>query len=121
MAAVIDATVGGTSSNSYVTLAEAEAYFVDRFIVGEGKGWDAFSDDQKTARLIFATKIIDILIFVGEKSDQQQALQWPRQDPDFTLSDWAAAGLLLIKNIRIERDEIPQQIKDAQCELALKT
>ena len=43
MALVIDATVGGISSNSYVTLAEAETYFLSDY---HSDAWDALTTDD---------------------------------------------------------------------------
>jgi hypothetical protein len=72
----LDATVGGAASNSYATLAEADAYFADR-VTGN---WDG-SDTTKEQALIKATQYIDATYgrsFSGIKNTQAQALAWPR-------------------------------------------
>lgn len=55
MAAVIDATPGGVSSNSFATVAYADAYF-DRRLYGEF--WQPVLADQKIRALITATRLI---------------------------------------------------------------
>lgn len=100
----IDATVGGASSNSYITLAEANQYADDRAYNAD---WVSASDDDKTKALFSATERIDQFLFQGNKADQDNALQFPRygiEDRD----GWYVPGT-----------EIPRDIKRAQFELAL--
>lgn len=70
------ATVGGETSNSYVTVAEADTYFDERLAVTE---WtDLSGDDDKVRALIMATRRLDLEEYEGEKADIAQALKWPR-------------------------------------------
>ena len=77
MAAVIDATIGGASANSYVTLADADAYFET---TPDATNWDDKTNDQKNRALISATRWIDALSFYGKRCSETQALKWPRED-----------------------------------------
>jgi hypothetical protein len=77
VAAVIDATLGGASANSYVTLADADAYFET---TPDATNWDDKTDDQKNRALISATRWIDALSFYGKRCSETQALKWPRKD-----------------------------------------
>lgn len=77
MAAVIDATLGGASANSYVTLADADAYFET---TPDSTNWDDKTNDQKNRALISATRWIDALSFYGDRCSETQALKWPRED-----------------------------------------
>jgi len=77
VAAVIDATLGGASANSYVTLADADAYFET---VPDSTDWVSKSTDQKNRALISATRWIDVLSFYGKRCSETQALKWPRKD-----------------------------------------
>ena len=77
MAAVIDATLGGASANSYVTLADADAYFET---TPDAATWDDKTNDQKNRALISATRWIDALSFYGDRCSKTQALKWPRED-----------------------------------------
>lgn len=102
MAAVIDATLSGASANSYVTLAEADAYFET---VPNSTTWDDKTDDQKNRAIISATRWIDSLNFYGDRCDAGQALKWPRNNYEVDL-------------IPLACDLIPQDIKYATYELA---
>jgi hypothetical protein len=77
VAAVIDATLGGASANSYVTLADADAYFET---TPDSTNWDDKTNDQKNRALISATRWIDALSFYGKRCSETQALKWPRED-----------------------------------------
>ena len=77
MAAVIDATLAGASANSYVTLADADAYFET---TPDSASWDDKTNDQKNRALISATRWIDALSFYGDRCSETQALKWPRED-----------------------------------------
>lgn len=114
MASTIDATVGGASANSYVTLQEAATYFGDRL---HKDAWTNASAPDKTAALIWAAKVIDSRIsWLGTRASSTQARAWPRAyvrnpDPANSTADTTCCYL--------PADAIPQDIKDAQCEMAL--
>jgi hypothetical protein len=102
VAATIDATLQGASANSYVTLAEADAYFET---VPDSSTWTDKTDDQKNRALISATRWIDALSFYGDRCTETQALKWPRED-------YKVDGIKLVCTL------IPQQVKVATYELA---
>ena len=77
MAATINATLKSETANSYVTLAEADAYFET---VPSSTQWDNKQDDKKNRALISATGWIDTLVFYGDRCDSGQALKWPRNN-----------------------------------------
>lgn len=105
MAIVIDATVGGTDSNSYVTLAESETYFENRPFSTD---WIALTDDEKSQYLIYSTMMIDnMLVPYGTIASDTQALNFPRED------------LYDCNGREIEDDVIPDGIKRAQMEQAI--
>jgi len=99
----ITATVGGTTSNSYVTHLEALDYFATRFV---SSSWQSATSESQESALITAAKRIDQEYFIGTRVDEDQALAWPR----YGLND--RDGYI------ISVDEIPQQVKDAQMEFA---
>jgi len=99
----LDATVGGTASNSYVTVTEATTYFTDSINKGL---WASYA--FKDAALIEATRLLNtfvkwkgILIF-----GTHQALSWPR---------WWVYD---INGFLIQPDVIPLPIKNITYELA---
>ena len=75
MAATINATIKSETANSYVTLAEANSYFVT---VPDSTTWDNKTDDQKNRSLIAATRWIDTFVYQGDRCDEDQALKFPR-------------------------------------------
>lgn len=99
----IDATLGGANSNSYVTEAEADAYWSTQLY----DTWTAATSDDKQRALIQATDRIDKEDFYGDRKDvtTPQRLKFPR------------TGLDKIDGIDIN-DVIPRQIKEATYELA---
>ena len=72
----LDATLGGASANSYVTVAEADAYFATSF----GRtAWGSASDANKEIVLIESTRLLDLLVsWKGYVKSDTQALRWPR-------------------------------------------
>lgn len=80
------ATVGGSTSNSLVTLIEAEAYFADRIGKDDNGNWNndssgnSRSNGTKEAALVTASRRINEESFVGYKVSTTQALKWPRYD-----------------------------------------
>lgn len=73
---VIDATIGGAASNSFITLAEANEYNHARpFHVK----WDRITDDdEKNAALVWSSRILSHYKWKGVIASQTQALTWPR-------------------------------------------
>ena len=100
----LDATVGGASSNSYVTLAEAEANFAERL---RGEAWSGASEADKEKALLTASRHLERCRYWDGGgpafADPRQALTFPRK------RDTDAAGDYII----------PTRVKQAQCEEAL--
>lgn len=104
MALTLDATVGGTSSNSYCTVAEAETYFESRLHTTD---WDSATTEDKTAALVWATRLLDEWIaWKGYKATDEQTLRWPR----YSVYDRDGYAY--------DNDELPQWLKDATAEQA---
>ena len=111
MTAAIDATLGGSASNSYVTLAEANTF-------AESQPWETqwgtYTDDQKTIALFQGVRWLESLLWVGTRCDPStddadipQALAWPRHDA-------------ICDGVKASCGSIPPQIKTAQIELAFQ-
>ena len=98
-----DATAGAATSNSYATVAEADAYLAVR---GDTSTWTALTLGQKESKLQWAALYLDTLTFKGTRSTSTQALQWPR------IGVWDRDGF--------EVDGIPQALKNAQAEMAFQ-
>ena len=102
MAATINATLSSASANSYVTLAEADAYFET---VPDATTWDNKLDDARNRALIAATRWIDSFVFYGDRCDHGQALKFPRNNYQ-------------VDDVELACSAIPNNIKYAQYELA---
>lgn len=71
-------TAGAANANAYCDVAFADQYHLDRPPVGTT--WSGASFDQKSAAILWATKLIDDLYeWRGWTTDAVQILQWPRQ------------------------------------------
>jgi hypothetical protein len=99
--AAIDATLGGTSANSYVTLAAANTYFET---VPDSSTWVNKTDDQKNRALISATRWIDALSFYGDRCTETQALKWPREE--YTVDGIELACTLIPEGIKVATYEL---------------
>lgn len=94
-------TVG---TNTYATLAEADAYAATRSWAAT---WDALSDAVKEQRLIDAAVYLDTsYTWKGQISASTQAMSWPRYGV------YDKEGRLLAS------DAYPDRLKNAQVELA---
>jgi hypothetical protein len=85
--------------NSYVTVEEADAYFVNTL---QSEEWNKFDTSVKEKALITATRQIDRLHFSSRKLDLYQNLEFPRVDSALPFTDG-----------------IPQAVVYAVCEQAL--
>ena len=102
MAATINATLSSASANSYVTLAEADAYFET---VPDATTWDNKLDDARNRALIAATRWIDSFVYFGDRCDDGQALKFPRNNYQ-------------VDGVELACSKIPNNIKYAQYELS---
>lgn len=119
----IDATVGGATSNSYETQAEANTYFDERLPLPTP--WVA-SGDAAIRSLLMATRVLDSMSvphrtlrkgcdcnfyytsrqWTGSPASTTQRLAWPR------------VGMFDANGNAIPSNVIPQALKDAESELA---
>lgn len=103
----LDPTPGSASANSYASLAEFEAYAAARV---PALAWFTAADNTvKSAVLMAAAREIDAcFVWTGVAVDEVQALTWPRR------------GMLSRNGFAIGVTAIPNDLKNAQCELALQ-
>lgn len=100
----IDATVGGASSNSFITLARANELIHAR---PNHDAWDSITDDEeKNAALVWATRILDAYKWLGYIASSDQALSFPR------------TGLYDNHGREFAGDAIPEWLEVATAELA---
>lgn len=107
MSVTVVETAGSATANSFVSVAEADAYLEARL---NSSAWTG--TEPKKIAVIEATRELSALAYDGYRATTTQSLSWPRfaaVDPDGT-SDY----------VLFDDDVIPQRIKDATCELALE-
>lgn len=98
------ATVGDPSANSYVTVAEATAYFDE--LLGKA-AWGSASAPNREAAVITASRSLDqYMKWQGTPTTTTQSMAWPR------------ANTYDRDNVIIEDDIIPIILKQAVYELA---
>ena len=107
------ATAGAVNANSYTTVAIADQFHLDRPVVGTTAAtglWSAATTDQKTAALLWATKLLEqYFVWNGYITDSvtPQALLWPR------------TGLINLNGLSsLDDATIPNQIQWATAEFA---
>lgn len=101
----LDATIGGPSADSYVTLAESDAYHL---ALGRETTWVDLDADVKEPALRKATIFLNSrYTWRGARVTSTQALAWPR------------AGIVL-DGVSVSTLALPVPLKSACCELALK-
>lgn len=103
MALVLVATPKAVNANSYLTVAEADAYFEGRTNAGK---WTGATTAQKDLALVWATSRLEHEEYYGVPTTSDQRLKWPR---------WGIEA----DGFFIDSDVIPRLVKEAVCELAL--
>jgi hypothetical protein len=93
MALVVEDGTLVSGADSYVTLAEFKAW-------ADKRGVTYGTDSVVTQQIYRAMDYIESLNFIGEKSDENQALQWPRDQ-------------VVIDGYYIDSDEMPNELKVA--------
>jgi hypothetical protein len=129
----LDATPGGASADSYLTVEEADAYFAARL---HATTWAAATLGQKEAALKWATRLFDakitaqwtqealpadatIRVLSTLSKDQECFVVWNGQaTTDTQALAWPRTGMLTKNGYPMADDVVPQQVKDAVCELA---
>ncbi len=122
MAITIDATVGGASANSYITLADANSIIEGLVADDDVAAWDGSSNDNKNRALYTAAVRVDRERFLGARVTNTQALQWPRQGvrkPDTYINTYSIGFPFRISTDYFSETEIPEQVQKAQVILAV--
>lgn len=106
MAFVVEDGTGKTDATSFVSVADADTYFEDR----GNTTWAIEPSSKKQQALITATQYVEACYqwAAGVRTSRTQSLSWPRLDAVDN------------EGYYFESDEIPQRVKDAVCELAVR-
>lgn len=109
MPVTIVETVGGASSNAFVTLVELTSYMDGRL---NASAFDSATTDTKNRAIVEATRELSSRQWKGTRASDTQALAWPRQ--------WVENPDAATATSYYDTDEIPQRVKDATMELAFQ-
>lgn len=97
-------TIATVDYDAYLTLAAAESYLGAQITAA---AWQASTDDDQKGRgIVSGTRFIDRQGWQGEKTDPDQAHAFPR------------TGLTYDDGSEVPSDAVPQEVLDANCELA---
>jgi hypothetical protein len=111
------ATAGSASANSYTTLAYALNYFTYERV--GGSVWLGFSDDEREAALIQATRELERKRYKGARVTATQALSWPRYGVPKRDSGQYAEDISGSGDAYYASNSVPADMQKACCELAL--
>lgn len=104
MALIVEDGTIVANANSYVSVADADAYLANSLNYAT---WDGLSDDEKERLLIAATRWLDQRTkWSGTRIGAEQKLRWPR------------SGAYDCDDLPMAEDAVPQAVRDAVCELA---
>ena len=122
MAITIDATVGGASANSYITLADANLIVQGLVVNDNVTAWASSITDHKNRALYTAAQRIDRERFLGARTNDTQALEWPRSGVKKPYTYSSTYNALYPSNLQpafYADNEIPKRVKYAQVHLAV--
>lgn len=101
---IVEDGTGLSTANSYVNFDYADSYFAVR----DNSDWFNCNIGARKAALIRGAIYLDQFDYIGQKNTYAQALQWPRTGA-------------CVDGFDIPNDEIPKNLKYAQCEAALRS
>jgi hypothetical protein len=122
MAIALVATVGGSTSNTYQTLADAQDIIDGLVLDADVTAWATATTDAKNRALYTAAQRLDRERYLGARATDTQSMQWPRtgvRKPDTYINTYAVGFPFRISTDYYTDTEIPTQIKQAQAVLAV--
>ena len=122
MAIVLVATAGGSTSNTYQTLADAQAIIDGLIEDADVTALATATTDAKNRALYTAAQRLDRERYLGARATDTQSMQWPRtgvRKPDTYINTYAVGFPFRITTDYFTDTEIPTQIKQAQAVLAV--
>ena len=118
----LDTTIGGSSSDSYATVAELDAYLTAAY--GETTAVTTFvekEEAEKEHRLRLAALILNTFPWRGAKASRDQRLEFPRwwrTDDEYEYVVEDEDYYIDYSDITTNAPTIPSEVKYAQMELA---
>ena len=122
MAIALVDTVGSATANTYISLTNAQA-FIDGLVENDDiVAWGTSTNDQKNRALFSAAQRIDRERFLGARTNDAQALEWPRTGVKKPYTYTSTYNALYPSNLQpafYADNEIPDRVKHAQIHLAV--
>ena len=122
MAITLVNTVGAATANTYVDITAAQA-FIDGLIQNpDVVAWGTSTTDEKNRALFSAAQRIDRERFLGARTNDAQALEWPRSGVKKPYTYSSTYNALYPSNLQLAfyaDTEIPDRVKHAQIHLAV--
>lgn len=129
---VLDVTISGKTTNSYVDMAFADSYFLNHYDLDKAVAWAGLTTLKKTTALIQATRILetvkctDIVLssleYVPTYNKLTGYVQFMFEDKSKTVKRYYNQKLQFPRNVDIDDTGtafIPEEVKMAQCEQAI--
>lgn len=105
MTIIVETGTGRSDAESYASVADADAYHA---AMGNAS-WPVATETSREAALRKATAYVEAAYtWRGVRATVDQALSWPRGD-------------VMVDGIGVPVDEVPAKLRNAVCELALKS
>lgn len=120
----LDATIGGATADSYVTLAEADTYFAAHYSLAKSTAWVALSDPQQESVLRRACQMVDSIRVLDDEIGYGPL---PAALIEYDWHDLVLHRLYSYQRLSFPRNIdvdamlvafIQQAVKDSQCEQA---
>lgn len=117
----LDTTVGSTSGDSYVTVAEADEYLEAVYGDNLSTDWSDLDETPKEQRLKIAALLMNMFPWRGVKASRNQRLEFPRwwrteDEYEYIVED--EDYILDYSDIEGTAPTIPAEVKYAQIETA---
>lgn len=108
MALTVDNSPFSATCNSYVSIAEADTYVVDRVHDSAlAASWAALNTAAKSKYLVNATRSIEMISeWIGDRYSRDQKLGWPRVNA-------------FVDNYLVDQVTFPEPVKEATIEMAM--
>lgn len=129
MALTIETGTGVAGGNSFVDVEYADAYFVSRYApLGKFPEWGEPTTEKKEAALVLAGQLLNGKRWKGEEAREGiQTMCWPRYGVPMqggsgltTYGNLYNAGSVYAYTACWPSNIVPEKVKQAQCEAALR-
>jgi len=117
----LDTSVGGSSSESYVTVQEADTYLESFYGDSLSTDWSDLDEEPKEHRLKIAALLMNTFPWRGVKASRNQRLEFPRwwrTDSDYEYVAEDEDYYLEYSEIEENAPTVPSEVKYSQIEIA---